>query len=788
MLDGTPSRGFEGWPGRWGYAAAPPYSPLLSRKLSFLHQPRGSRERGGLPAFTCAPAPLPLPPPAPDCPCCACGSLERSPASRAMEDVVVVKLNYDGVMCRTTLSKSPLPTHASLEERIRESFKISPSSHLTITYTDSDGDNITILGDDDIRDAIVLQQLNPLRLTVKTKSDEGSRASAATQKEAEGAADAPNTFSFLSDTQLFEEMSKNFLKMKIGQNQDTSSFADMMKKYEAHIQSVAPHLAKFLGHFQNMANDSVPVAPPSPAPATNQSATTSSGPGAASAEKDGKVDDGPVDQAIHRGVQCDICDMVPIVGPRFKSLDKDDYDLCHKCHASHGKEGEYKKIDYPVFRPRHHQPFWAGGPGYGCKPAGMRYPQFGTHFLMGRPCHPGRAPFMPHSQGKLDARFVKDVTIFDGTEILPGTRFTKIWRLRNSSNTHWPEGTQLICIGGSKLGLTDAIALQVRILDMWLFHCRDELDASVDMVAPDLPGRYVSHWRLMTPNGTRFGHRVWVLIQVVSKDDPSPQVAQSVADAAGVATQDSPQEKTEELVTESTTTARNVEKPAVEHAPPAPTAVQIPVHLVESAEETAAIAQDMPAPVSEDKGSADVVQAASQQTSKTPSVEESSVGGFSLVDMPSVEGSPADSAQEHSSGSAGPQDGTLNKDANANQDTGSTPEVVAEAVTPAEAQVPEVEEDPQMLTALQKLASMGFGNHSLNKKLLEENNLDIGKTVNDLIASAEWDPMLEELEEMGFFDTDVNRHLMIKNKGSMKRTVKDLVMMYRGTEAPVAQK
>eukprot|EP00850_Spirogloea_muscicola_P011379 SM000070S21345 [mRNA] locus=s70:590221:594000:+ [translate_table: standard] len=701
-----------------------------------------------------------------------------------MDDVVVVKLNYDGVMCRTTLSKSPLPTHASLEERIRESFKISPSSHLTITYTDSDGDNITTLGDEDIRDAIVLQQLNPLRLTVKLTTDEPTRASAATQKEAERAADAPHAFSFLSDPQLFEEMSKNFLKMKIGQNQDMSSFADMMKKYEVHLQSVAPHLAKFLGHFENIANDTAPVAPPSPAPATNRSATTSSGPGAASAEKDGKVDDGPADQAIHRGVQCDICDIVPIVGPRFKALDKDDYDLCHKCHASHGKEGEYKKIDYPVFRPRHHQPFWAGGPGYGCKPAGMRYPQFGTHFLMGRPCHPGRAPFMPHSHGKLDARFVKDVTIFDGTEILPGTRFTKIWRLRNSSNTHWPEGTQLICIGGSKLGLTDAIALQVPKDGL---VPGDELDASVDMVAPELPGRYVSHWRLMAPNGTRFGHRVWVLIQVVSKDDPSPQVAQSVADAAGVVTQDSLQGKTEELVTESTTTAPDVEKPAVEDAPSAPSVVQIPVHFVDSAEETAGIAHDMPALVSEEKESADVVQAASQQSTKTLSVEESSVGGFSLVDMPSVEDTPADSTQEQSSGSAGPQDGTSIKDVNATQDIGSTPEVVAEVVTPAQAEEAEVE-DLQMLTALQKLASMGFGNNSLNKKLLEENNLDIGKTVNDLIASAEWDPMLEELEEMGFFDSDVNRHLMIKNKGSMKRTVKDLVMMYRGTEAPAVQK
>lgn len=41
-----------------------------------------------------------------------------------------------------------------------------------------------------------------------------------------------------------------------------------------------------------------------------------------------------------------------------------------------------------------------------------------------------------------------------------------------------------------------------------------EIDVSVDMVAPEQPGRYVSHWKLMAPGGKKFGHRVWCLIQV----------------------------------------------------------------------------------------------------------------------------------------------------------------------------------------------------------------------------------------------------------------------------------
>ncbi len=45
----------------------------------------------------------------------------------------------------------------------------------------------------------------------------------------------------------------------------------------------------------------------------------------------------------------------------------------------------------------------------------------------------------------------------------------------------------------------------------------DEVEVSVDLVAPEMPGHYVSHWRLVAPAGPKFGHRVWVLIQVLLK-------------------------------------------------------------------------------------------------------------------------------------------------------------------------------------------------------------------------------------------------------------------------------
>ena len=38
-------------------------------------------------------------------------------------------------------------------------------------------------------------------------------------------------------------------------------------------------------------------------------------------------------KAVHYGVTCDGCDMCPITGVRYKSLELDDYDLCSVCEA-----------------------------------------------------------------------------------------------------------------------------------------------------------------------------------------------------------------------------------------------------------------------------------------------------------------------------------------------------------------------------------------------------------------------------------------------------------------------
>ncbi|XP_077226579.1 protein JOKA2-like [Tasmannia lanceolata] len=180
----------------------------------------------------------------------------------------------------------------------------------------------------------------------------------------------------------------------------------------------------------------------------------------------------------HPSIQCDGCGMHPIMGPRFKSKVKEDYDLCNLCFSEMGNEADYTKIDSANY----------GSP--------QLFKETYNH-------RPGRA--------KLESCFIQDVTVLDGTMMAPATPFTKIWRMRNNGTVAWPSGTQLVWIGGDKLCDKFSAELEIPGNDC---PVNEELDIAVDFIAPSQPGRYVSYWRMATPSGQKFGQHVWVLIQV----------------------------------------------------------------------------------------------------------------------------------------------------------------------------------------------------------------------------------------------------------------------------------
>lgn len=120
--------------------------------------------------------------------------------------------------------------------------------------------------------------------------------------------------------------------------------------------------------------------------------------------------------------------------------------------------------------------------------------------------------------GRLVARHVKDITIADGTELAAGTPFSKTWRIRNEGE-EWPAGCRLLWISrlGDRLNAPESVPVPVE----GPVPSQQEIEISVDLVAPVEPGRYTCFFRLATAEGVKFGQRMWVSIVVPGSSSSS---------------------------------------------------------------------------------------------------------------------------------------------------------------------------------------------------------------------------------------------------------------------------
>ncbi|KAG7393972.1 hypothetical protein PHYPSEUDO_000149 [Phytophthora pseudosyringae] len=116
--------------------------------------------------------------------------------------------------------------------------------------------------------------------------------------------------------------------------------------------------------------------------------------------------------------------------------------------------------------------------------------------------------------GPVVAVFEGDVTCPDGTVLAPGEAFDKVWKLRNGGVNKWPIGAVLSCVGGDKMQAPESVLIPSVLPGK-------SIDVSLRMVAPAKAGRYTGYWRLSTPDGNRFGQRLWVDINVMDSEEPA---------------------------------------------------------------------------------------------------------------------------------------------------------------------------------------------------------------------------------------------------------------------------
>ncbi len=106
----------------------------------------------------------------------------------------------------------------------------------------------------------------------------------------------------------------------------------------------------------------------------------------------------------------------------------------------------------------------------------------------------------------LRADFVADVTIPDGTALSASSSFVKTWRVKNSG-CGWDSGFTLVWTAGEQMGAASPVLVP-------LTAAGSVVDLSVPMVAPATAGAHVGEWRLRSPNGTLFGNKLTVVINV----------------------------------------------------------------------------------------------------------------------------------------------------------------------------------------------------------------------------------------------------------------------------------
>lgn len=118
---------------------------------------------------------------------------------------------------------------------------------------------------------------------------------------------------------------------------------------------------------------------------------------------------------------------------------------------------------------------------------------------------------------EVGACLLSDLDIF--AELAPGTPFKMIWKLHNCGTFQWFPKVKLSHVNGCNFCGTEEVDV---ILPPGGVKSGDNIEISVDMVAPEAPGIYEGQWRLKRKSSfavkfMEFGNHFQCRIQVFGK-------------------------------------------------------------------------------------------------------------------------------------------------------------------------------------------------------------------------------------------------------------------------------
>ncbi len=117
-------------------------------------------------------------------------------------------------------------------------------------------------------------------------------------------------------------------------------------------------------------------------------------------------------------------------------------------------------------------------------------------------------------------RFVRDVTIPDGTQLAPGEQFDKVWRVNNAETCPWGPGYTLRFLEGNPMGAAASLPLTQTV------QAGEDTELGVTLTAPTQPGQYQATWQLHDLSGQPFGPELYLEIEVTTAAIGAADVAQ----------------------------------------------------------------------------------------------------------------------------------------------------------------------------------------------------------------------------------------------------------------------
>lgn len=110
-----------------------------------------------------------------------------------------------------------------------------------------------------------------------------------------------------------------------------------------------------------------------------------------------------------------------------------------------------------------------------------------------------------------NSAYVNDLTIPDGTVLMPGETFKKTWRLENTGTCPWEEEYVITFVSGYSMdGETTTINKYVAP--------GKTANITVALTAPEVEGVYTGYWLLNDQDGIGFGQLIYVTV-VVDEDE-----------------------------------------------------------------------------------------------------------------------------------------------------------------------------------------------------------------------------------------------------------------------------